>query len=95
MDGEISFDAELLALQRLGRELAARKMQVGMRDTHPALVVDTRFPGVQLYVFVSCSGDSFTWQADRRHSVDDPLGAAEQIVAYVKSWNAAPGGVRR
>lgn len=96
MDGEINMDREQEALVRLAKALGTRKLQVGMRDAYPALVIDTRFPGVQLHVFVSCSGENFTWQrADNRHPVDDPTGAADKIAAYVRRWETAPGGAAR
>jgi hypothetical protein len=93
---DVDRDPELSALQGLARELAAHRLQVGMRDALPALVVDTAFPGVRLYVFVSCSGESFTWQrADNRHPVTDRAGAAEKIAAYVRLWNSTSGGLHR
>lgn len=96
MSRQINMDPELSALTDLARELAVRKVQVGIRDAFPALVVGTAFPGVQLYVFVSYSGDSFTWQrTDDRHPIADPTGAAEKITAFVRSWNAAADGAVR
>jgi hypothetical protein len=64
-----------------------------MRDALPALVVGTAFPGVRLYIFVSLSGERFTWQrTDEWHPIADPAGAAEKIAAFVRSWNAAAKG---
>lgn len=97
MSTEINLGPELSALTGLARELAVRKVQVGLRDALPALVVNTAFPGVQVYVFVNCTGDAFTWQrTDDRHPIGDPSGAAEKIAAFVRTWNrtAAGGGVR-
>jgi hypothetical protein len=98
IDADLGVDRgpELSALRDLARELAVREVGVGMRDALPALVVDTAFPGVRLHVFVSCSGQSFTWQrADNRHPITDRSGAAERIAAYVRLWNSNSGGVRR
>lgn len=95
MDREISVDPELTPLLALLRELTARKIQVGLSDAIPALRVYTAFPGVQLHVYVTCSGESFTWQeAQNRHPVTDPGGAAALIAEYVRSWNARQGATR-
>lgn len=97
MEPGINMDPELLALVKLARELATHKVQVGMRDALPALVIGTAVPGVCFYVFVSCSGEEFTWlNADNRHPVSDLVGAAAQIAVDARSWDSvtAMGGVR-
>lgn len=95
MEPETYADLGLLPLIRLARELAARKVQVGVRDALPALAIDTIMPGVQFYVFVDNSGKNFVWLGrDNQHPADDPAGAAEQIAADARSWIGTAGGGR-
>lgn len=87
MSTPMTTDPELLALIGLVRELAVRKVQVGMRDALPALAVNTAVPGVQFYVFANCSKECFTWLATG-HPLNDPAGAAEEIALDARSWDS-------
>lgn len=96
MLGEVNVDPEVALLVELGRELSVRRVEVALSDAFPVLLVRTAFPGVQLRVYVSCSGSTFTWQrSDNRHPTADPSGAAEKIAAYVRLWDAGPGDGHR
>lgn len=84
-------EPQLAALVGLARELVARRVDVGMCDARPALMVGTALPGTRRYLFVRCAGKSFTWQdAEHGHPLGDPAGAAEKIAAYVR--RSQPGG---
>jgi hypothetical protein len=85
----LSRDAELGALTVLCRELAKLGLNLGLSDARPAVVI--RMKGIPpLWITVDTSGEFFEWcEAEKRHAIADPPGAASQLAEYVKAQFSA------
>ncbi|MER6950677.1 hypothetical protein ABT294_42335 [Nonomuraea sp. NPDC000554] len=71
-------------LVRLRDHLAEFGVHAEMRDNYSALMVRRPEPGLPVWVFVGYGGAFYSWQnANKRHSVDDPRGAAKILAEYV------------
>ncbi|MFD1931043.1 MULTISPECIES: hypothetical protein [Nonomuraea] len=71
-------------LVRLRDQLVLLGVNAELRDNNTALMVHRPAPGLPVWVFVGYGGTSFSWQnANKRHSVDDPRGAAAVLAEYV------------
>ncbi|MEV5706421.1 hypothetical protein [Actinoallomurus sp. NPDC052274] len=84
---------EITALVELCRQLAAFGLNVGMSDARPAISVRNGVTGRKLWISVDVSRASFVWRRDDHdhHPVDDPVGAADRIAAYLKKRDDRPG----
>lgn len=76
----------------LCRELAALGLNVGMSDARPAISVRTERASPRVWVSVDASGRFFEWQeAESRHPVDDPVGAAALLAEHAKALASGSG----
>lgn len=71
-------------LATLCRELAARGLDVGMSDAKPALSVRPGRTESRLWVGVDLEHGAYEWGDGRRHTADDPAGAAERISSEMR-----------
>jgi hypothetical protein len=82
-------DPELVLLTELCRALAELELSVGLLDARPAIVIRSPEP---LWITVDPSGEFFEWrEADQRHPVTDPAGAAALVSEQVKAQRSLPG----
>ncbi|MEU7895644.1 hypothetical protein AB0B45_22670 [Nonomuraea sp. NPDC049152] len=71
-------------LVRLRDQLVLLGVNAELRDDNTALMVHRPAPGLPVWVFVGYGGVSYSWQnANKRHPVDDPRGAAAVLAEYV------------
>jgi hypothetical protein len=76
--------AEAAALVRLRDRLVDLGVNALLRDNNSALLVHRPEPGLPVWVFVGYGGAYYSWQnAEKRHPVDDVVGAANVLAAYV------------
>jgi hypothetical protein len=82
-------DRKLELITGLCRELAKFGLSVGLGDARPAVVIRT---GPEpLWITVDASGGFFEWcDAEERHPVTDPAGAAAHVVEYVRAGRVEP-----
>ncbi|MEU4228920.1 hypothetical protein AB0F17_31890 [Nonomuraea sp. NPDC026600] len=72
-------------LTRLHDLLAEIGIQAELRDNYSALMVHRPKPGMPVWVFVGYGGGYYSWDnANKRHPVDDPAGAARELAEYVR-----------
>lgn len=77
------FDQES-KLVRLRDLLVQRGVNAELRDNNTALMVRRPDPGLPVWVFVGYGGACYSWQnANKRHPVTDPHGAAAVLAEYV------------
>jgi hypothetical protein len=91
MSRTVNRDPELILISELCRELAKLRLNVGLSDARPAVVIRT---GVKppLWITVDASGEFFEWyEAETRHPVSDPAGAAALIREHVKTQPSGSG----
>lgn len=90
----IDQNEKIRLLAVLCRELAKLGLNVGMSDAKPALSVRLGRLNRRLWISVNATGESFEWcrGARHRHAVADPVGAAQQIAAHVRSCGRWPFG---
>ena len=82
--GALHHDRELELIAELCRPLAKIGLNVGMSDARPAVVVRTRNEP-SLWITVDPSGEFFEWnEAQQRHPVADPSGAAALVSEQLK-----------
>ncbi|WP_156325341.1 hypothetical protein [Nonomuraea sp. SBT364] len=75
---------EANALIRLRDVLASRGVNAELRDNNSALMVHRPDPGMPVWVFVGYGGAYYSWQnAEKRHTVEDPEGAANVLAEYI------------
>lgn len=80
---------DLVVLTELCRALAELGLNVGLLDARPALVIRSPEP---LWITVEPSGEFFEWrEADQRHPVTDPAGAAALVSEQVKAQQSGSG----
>jgi hypothetical protein len=83
-------DPELVVLTELCRALAGLGVSVGLADARPAVVIRSPEP---FWITVGPSGKFFEWhEAQHRHSVTDPDGAAALVADQVKTQHSGLGG---
>ncbi|GAA2355274.1 hypothetical protein GCM10010404_04300 [Nonomuraea africana] len=71
-------------LVRLRDQLVLLGVNAELRDNNTALMVHRPAPGLPVWVFVGYGGASYSWQnANKRHPVGDPQGAAAVLAEYV------------
>ncbi|MEU4323689.1 hypothetical protein [Nonomuraea dietziae] len=71
-------------LVRLRDALILLGVNAELRDNNTALMVHRPAPGLPVWVFVGYGGGSYSWQnANKRHPVDDPHGAAAVLADHV------------
>ncbi|MET9338717.1 MULTISPECIES: hypothetical protein [unclassified Nonomuraea] len=71
-------------LVRLRDHLVLLGVNAELRDNNTALMVHRPPPGLPVWVFVGYGGACYSWQnANKRHPVDDPQGAAAVLAEYV------------
>jgi hypothetical protein len=89
--GALHQDRELELITELCRRLAKMGLNVGMSDARPAAVIRTRDEPA-LSITVDPSGEFFEWcQAEKRHPVSDPAGAAVLLWEHVKTQPSESG----
>jgi hypothetical protein len=89
--GALDHDHELELIIDLCRPLAKIGLNVGMSDARPAAVIRTR-DEPSLWITVDPSGEFFEWhEAQHRHPVTDPGGAAALVSEQVKAGQPTPG----
>jgi hypothetical protein len=89
--GLVSRDPELQLLTGLSRELAKLGLNVGLSDARPAVMIRTS-QNPTLWITVDESAEFFEWaDAEHRHPVDDPPGAAAVISEHAKTWRSGSG----
>lgn len=82
-------DPDLVVLTELCRALAELGLNVGLADARPAIVIRSPEP---LWITVDPSGEFFEWyEAQHRHPVTDPAGAAALVSEQVKAQRSGPG----
>jgi hypothetical protein len=87
-------DPELELLTGLCRELAALGLNVRLSDAVPAVIVQTS-PGRSLVITVAASREFFQWcDAEERHPVADPTGAATRVAEFLRTSDTGPGEER-
>jgi hypothetical protein len=89
MSDAVYRDPELILLTGLCRALAELGLSVGLVDARPAVVIHSPR---SLWITVDPSGEFFEWRnADQRHPVTDPAGAAALVSEHVKAQRSFPG----
>jgi hypothetical protein len=84
-------DRELGLIIGLCRELTSLGLSVGLSDARPAAVVRTS-QNPPLWIIVDESAEFFEWaDAEYRHPVDDPPGAAAVISEHAKAQRSGMG----
>ncbi|MFC7714705.1 hypothetical protein [Nonomuraea recticatena] len=84
--GDLAKQDETNKLVRLRDHLIDRGINAELRDGNSALLVHTPEPGLPVMVFVGYGGLYYSWQnANKRHRVDDPEGAAGALADHIKS----------
>jgi hypothetical protein len=92
--GALHQDRELELVIELCRPLAKIGLNVGMSDARPAAVIRARNEP-SLWITVDPSGEFFEWhEAQYRHPVTDPVGAAALVSDQVKAQHSRLGGRR-
>jgi hypothetical protein len=84
LSGRLGQNSESYALVRLGGELVRLGVHAELRDNNSALMVHRPEPGLPVWVFVGYGGAFYSWQnAEKRHPVDDPEGAAKLLAEHI------------
>ena len=90
MSDAVYRDPELVVLTELCRALAELGVSVGLADARPAVVTRSPEP---FWITVDPSGKFFEWrEAQYRHPVTDPAGAAALVSDQVKAQHSRLGG---
>lgn len=91
MPGTVHRDPELELLTELCRALAVLGLSVGLSDAAPAVMVRAGIAR-SLFVTVDASRVFFTWgDAEERHPVTDPVGAAARVAECITAADVGPG----
>lgn len=90
MSDAVYRDPELVVLTELCRAFAELGVGVGLADARPAVVIRSPEP---FWITVDPSGEFFEWhEAQYRHVVTDPAGAAALVSGQMKTQHSGMGG---